>query len=175
MLENEIKNISKLGIEYIILFGIPHGDEKDTCRSEAYNDNGIIQRAVIRIKEINLDINVITDVCMCEYTNHGQCGILNENRYVNNDITLEYLAKIAISYDKAVADMIAPYDMIDGRISSLREVLDEFGASFRDIKVYQMYHANSNEDLIESELDVLEGAGIIITHFAKYLADTINK
>ena len=203
MLENEIKDISKLGIEHIILFGIPHDHEKDTCGSEAYNDNGIIQRAVRKIKETNSDINVITDVCMCEYTSHGHCGILNENGYVNNDITLEYLTKIAISHAKAGADMIAPSDMMDGRISSLRKGLDEAGfenigiisysvkyastfygpfreaaksaPSFGDRKTYQMDPANSNEALIESELDMLEGADILMVKPALSYLDVIRR
>ena len=203
MLENEIKEISKLGIEHIILFGIPHDHEKDTCGSESYNDNGIIQRAVRKIKEINSDINVITDVCMCEYTSHGHCGILNENGYVNNDITLEYLTKIAISHAKAGADMIAPSDMMDGRISSLRKGLDEAGfenigiisysvkyastfygpfreaaksaPSFGDRKTYQMDPANSNEALVESKLDVLEGADILMVKPALSYLDVIRR
>ena len=203
MLENEIKDISKLGIEHIILFGIPHDHEKDTCGSEAYNDNGIIQRAVRKIKETNSDINVITDVCMCEYTSHGHCGILNENGYVNNDITLQYLTKIAISHAKAGADMIAPSDMMDGRISSLRKGLDEAGfenigiisysvkyastfygpfreaaksaPSFGDRKTYQMDPANSNEALVESKLDVLEGADILMVKPALSYLDVIRR
>ena len=203
MLENEIKEISKLGIEHIILFGIPHDHEKDTCGSESYNDNGIIQRAVRKIKEINSDINVITDVCMCEYTSHGHCGILNENGYVNNDITLEYLTKIAISHAKAGADMIAPSDMMDGRIGALRKGLDEAGfenigimsysvkyastfygpfreaaksaPSFGDRKTYQMDPANSNEALIESELDMLEGADILMVKPALSYLDVIRR
>ena len=203
MLENEIKDISKLGIEHIILFGIPHDHEKDTCGSEAYNDNGIIQRAVRKIKETNSDINVITDVCMCEYTSHGHCGILNENGYVNNDITLEYLTKIAISHAKAGADMIAPSDMMDGRIGALRKGLDEAGfenigimsysvkyastfygpfreaaksaPSFGDRKTYQMDPANSNEALIESELDMLEGADILMVKPALSYLDVIRR
>ena len=203
MLENEIKEISKLGIEHIILFGIPHDHEKDTCGSESYNDNGIIQRAVRKIKEINSDINVITDVCMCEYTSHGHCGILNENGYVNNDITLQYLTKIAISHAKAGADMIAPSDMMDGRIGALRKGLDEAGfenigimsysvkyastfygpfreaaksaPSFGDRKTYQMDPANSNEALIESELDMLEGADILMVKPALSYLDVIRR
>ena len=89
MLEDEIKEIKDLGIEHVILFGIPHDHEKDECGSEAYNDNGIIQRAIRKIKEIDSEMNVITDVCMCEYTSHGHCGILNEKGYVKNDVTLE--------------------------------------------------------------------------------------
>ena len=90
MLEEEIKEIKNLGIEHIILFGIPYEHDKDVCGSESYNNSGIIQRAVRKIKEIELNINVITDVCMCEYTSHGHCGILTEDGYVDNGKTLEY-------------------------------------------------------------------------------------
>ena len=113
MLEEEIKEIKDLGIEHVILFGIPHDHEKDACGSEAYNENGIIQRAVRKIKEIDPDMNVVTDVCMCEYTSHGHCGILTEGGYVDNDKTLEHLAQIAVSHEKAGADMVAPSDMMD--------------------------------------------------------------
>ncbi|WP_195251992.1 porphobilinogen synthase [Romboutsia sp. 1001713B170207_170306_H8] len=203
MLEDEIKEIKDLGIEHVILFGIPHDHEKDACGSEAYNDNGIIQRAIIKIKEIDSEINVITDVCMCEYTSHGHCGILNENGYVKNDVTLEYLTKIAVSHAKAGADMVAPSDMMDGRIGVLREGLDEAGfenigimaysvkyastfygpfreaansaPSFGDRKTYQMDPANSNEALIEAELDVLEGADILMVKPALSYLDVIRR
>ena len=203
MLEDEIKEIKDLGIEHVILFGIPHDHEKDECGSEAYNDNGIIQRAIRKIKEIDSEMNVITDVCMCEYTSHGHCGILNEKGYVKNDVTLEYLTKIAVSHAKAGADMVAPSDMMDGRIAALREGLDEAGfedigimaysvkyastfygpfreaansaPSFGDRKTYQMDPANSNEALIEAELDVLEGADIIMVKPALSYLDVIRR
>ena len=203
MLEDEIKEIKDLGIEHVILFGIPHDDEKDECGSEAYNDNGIIQRAIRKIKEIDSEVNVITDVCMCEYTSHGHCGILNEKGYVKNDVTLEYLTKIAVSHAKAGADMVAPSDMMDGRIAALREGLDEAGfedigimaysvkyastfygpfreaansaPSFGDRKTYQMDPANSNEALIEAELDVLEGADILMVKPALSYLDVIRR
>ena len=202
MLEDEIKEIKDLGIEHVILFGIPHDHEKDECGSEAYNDNGIIQRAIRKIKEIDSEMNVITDVCMCEYTSHGHCGILNENGYVKNDITLEYLTKIAVSHAKAGADMVAPSDMMDGRIGALREGLDKAGfenigimsysvkyastfygpfreaansaPSFGDRKTYQMDPHNSNEALIEAELDVLEGADILMVKPALSYLDVIR-
>ena len=203
MLEDEIKEIKDLGIEHVILFGIPHDHEKDECGSEAYNDNGIIQRAIRKIKEIDSEMNVITDVCMCEYTSHGHCGILNEKGYVKNDVTLEYLTKIAVSHAKAGADMVAPSDMMDGRIAALREGLDEAGfedigimaysvkyastfygpfreaansaPSFGDRKTYQMDPANSNEALIEAELDVLEGADILMVNPALSYLDVIRR
>lgn len=203
MLEDEIKEIKDLGIEHVILFGIPHDHEKDECGSEAYNDNGIIQRAIRKIKEIDSEMNVITDVCMCEYTSHGHCGILNEKGYVKNAVTLEYLTKIAVSHAKAGADMVAPSDMMDGRIAALREGLDEAGfedigimaysvkyasafygpfreaansaPSFGDRKTYQMDPANSNEALIEAELDVLEGADILMVKPALSYLDVIRR
>ena len=203
MLDEEIKEIKDLGIKHIILFGIPHDHEKDFCGSEAYNDNGIIQRAIRKIKEIDSDINVITDVCMCEYTSHGHCGILTKGGYVDNDKTLEYLANIAVSHAKAGADMVAPSDMMDGRVKVIRKALDKEGffnvpimsysvkyastfygpfreaansaPSFGDRKTYQMDPANSNEALIEAELDVLEGADILMVKPALSYLDVIRR
>ncbi|MEG1311096.1 MAG: porphobilinogen synthase [Romboutsia sp.] len=202
-LEEEIKEIKELGIEHVILFGIPHEYEKDICGSESYNDNGIIQRAIRKIKEIDSNMNVITDVCMCEYTSHGHCGILTENGCVDNDKTLEYLAKVALSHVKAGADMVAPSDMMDGRIKAIREALDKekfehisimaysvkysstFYGPFRaaansaptfgDRKTYQMDPANSNEALIEAELDILEGADILMVKPAMSYLDIIRR
>ncbi|CEI74097.1 MULTISPECIES: porphobilinogen synthase [Romboutsia] len=203
MLEEEIKELKELGIEHVILFGIPHDHEKDPHGKEAYNDNGIIQRAIRKIKEIDSNMNVVTDVCMCEYTSHGHCGILTETGYVDNDITLEYLSKIAVSHAKAGADIISPSDMMDGRIKALREALDKEGfvhipimsysvkyastfygpfreaansaPSFGDRKTYQMDPANSNEALIEAELDVLEGADILMVKPALSYLDVIRR
>ena len=203
MLEEEIKEIKDLGIEHVILFGIPHDHEKDACGSEAYNENGIIQRAVRKIKEIDPDMNVVTDVCMCEYTSHGHCGILTEGGYVDNDKTLERLAQIAVSHAKAGADMVAPSDMMDGRVKAIREALDKAGfvhipimsysvkyastfygpfreaansaPSFGDRKAYQMDPANTNEALIEAELDVLEGADILMVKPALSYLDVIRR
>ena len=203
MLEEEIKEIKDLGIEHVILFGIPHDHEKDACGSEAYNENGIIQRAVRKIKEIDPDMNVVTDVCMCEYTSHGHCGILTEGGYVDNDKTLEHLAQIAVSHVKAGADMVAPSDMMDGRVKAIREALDKAGfvhipimsysvkyastfygpfreaansaPSFGDRKAYQMDPANTNEALIEAELDVLEGADILMVKPALSYLDVIRR
>lgn len=203
MLDEEIKEIKDLGIKHVILFGIPHDHEKDFCGSEAYNDNGIIQRAIRKIKEIDSDINVITDVCMCEYTSHGHCGILTKGGYVDNDKTLEYLANIAVSHAKAGADMVAPSDMMDGRVKVIRNALDKEGffnvpimsysvkyastfygpfreaansaPSFGDRKTYQMDPANSNEALIEAELDVLEGADILMVKPALSYLDIIRR
>lgn len=125
-----IKSIEEANIAGILLFGIP--EHKDACGSEAYNDDGIVQQAVRKIKELNKDLLVITDVCMCEYTSHGHCGIIHGND-VDNDETLEYLDKIAVSHAKAGADMVAPSDMMDGRIGSMRKALDENG--FRKVSI----------------------------------------
>ena len=201
MLEAEIKEIVELGIEHVIMFGIPC--EKDACGSEAFADNGIVQRAVRKIKEVAPEMNVITDVCMCQYTSHGHCGILTEKGYVDNDQTLEYLAKIAVSHAKAGADMVAPSDMMDGRIGALRNALDENGfetvgimaysakyassfygpfrdaansaPSFGDRKTYQMDPANSTEALRECALDIEEGADIIMVKPALSYLDVIRR
>ena len=203
MLEEEIKEIKNLGIEHVILFGIPHEHEKDACGSESYNNGGIIQRAVRKIKEIEPDMNVVTDVCMCEYTSHGHCGILTEDGYVDNDKTLEYLGKIAVSHAKSGSDMIAPSDMMDGRIKAIREALDKAGfvhipimsysvkyastfygpfreaansaPAFGDRKTYQMDPANTNEALVEAELDILEGADILMVKPALSYLDVIRR
>lgn len=200
-LEEEIKEIKDLGIQHVILFGIPY--EKDAFGKEAYNDNGIVQKAIRKIKEIDPDMCVTTDVCMCQYTSHGHCGILTEKGYVDNDQTLEYLTKIAVSHAKAGADMVAPSDMMDGRIQAMREGLDAQGfetvaimsysvkyassfygpfrdaagsaPSFGDRKTYQMDPANSNEALIEAELDVLEGADMLMVKPALSYLDVIRR
>ena len=200
-LEEEIKEIKDLGIQHVILFGIP--DEKDAFGKEAYNDNGIVQKAIRKIKEIDPDMCVTTDVCMCQYTSHGHCGILTEKGYVDTDQTLEYLTKIAVSHAKAGADMVAPSDMMDGRIQAMREGLDAQGfetvaimsysvkyassfygpfrdaagsaPSFGDRKTYQMDPANSNEALIEAELDVLEGADMLMVKPALSYLDVIRR
>lgn len=200
-LEDEIKEIKELGIQHIILFGIP--DEKDPFGKEAYNDNGIVQNAIRKVKEIEPNMCVTTDICMCQYTSHGHCGILTEEGYVDNDQTLEYLTKIAVSHAKAGAAMVAPSDMMDGRIQAMREGLDAAGfetvaimsysvkyassfygpfrdaagsaPSFGDRKTYQMDPANSNEALIESELDVLEGADMLMVKPALPYLDVIRR
>ncbi|CEK34393.1 Delta-aminolevulinic acid dehydratase (porphobilinogen synthase),Delta-aminolevulinic acid dehydratase,delta-aminolevulinic acid dehydratase,Delta-aminolevulinic acid dehydratase,Delta-aminolevulinic acid dehydratase [[Clostridium] sordellii] len=200
-LEDEIKELNELGIQHVILFGIP--DEKDPFGKEAYNDEGIVQKAIRKIKEIDQSMCVTTDVCMCQYTSHGHCGILTEKGYVDNDETLGYLTKIAVSHAKAGADMVAPSDMMDGRIQAMREGLDEAGfetvaimsysvkyassfygpfrdaagsaPSFGDRKTYQMDPANSNEALIEAELDVLEGADMLMVKPALSYLDVIRR
>lgn len=203
MLDDEIKELTELGIEHVLLFGVPDDEKKDCCGSEAFNAEGGVQRAVRKIKEINPEMDVICDVCMCEYTSHGHCGILTETGYVHNDKTLEYLGKIALSYAQAGADMVAPSDMMDGRIGALRNVLDNNGfenvaimaysakyassfygpfreaansaPQFGDRKTYQMDPANTNEAVIEGQLDVEEGADIIMVKPALSYLDVIQR
>ncbi|MBE6043087.1 porphobilinogen synthase [Clostridium thermopalmarium] len=200
-LEEEIKELMDLGIKSVILFGIPN--EKDEVGCEAYHEHGIVQKAIKEIKSKFPDMYVITDVCMCEYTSHGHCGILTESGYVDNDKTLEYLGKIAVSHAEAGADMIAPSDMMDGRIGFIRDALDKAGyvnvpimaysakyasafygpfreaadsaPSFGDRKSYQMDPANINEAIREVELDIEEGADIVMVKPALSYLDVIRK
>lgn len=200
-LEEEIKEIMALGIRSVLLFGIPNN--KDAYGSEAFCKDGIVQRAVRKIKEIAPEMIVITDICMCEYTDHGHCGILTKSGYVDNDRTVDYLCKIAVSHAKAGADMVAPSDMMDGRVGAIREALDDIGyigvsimaysakyassfygpfreaahsaPSFGDRKSYQMDPANSNEALREGLLDCKEGADIIMVKPALSYLDIIYR
>nr|WP_276772813.1 porphobilinogen synthase [Anaerococcus hydrogenalis] len=200
-LEDEISEIVDLGIKAVILFGIPN--KKDDHGSEAYAEDGIIQKAVRKIKEINKDLLVITDVCMCEYTDHGHCGILDHEGHVLNDETVSYIAKIALSHAKAGADIIAPSDMMDFRIKAIRKILDEnnfknipimaysakyasnfYGPfrdaadsapSFGDRKSYQMDYHNSNEAMREIDLDLEEDADFIIVKPALSFLDIIQR
>ncbi|WZL71765.1 porphobilinogen synthase [Clostridiaceae bacterium 35-E11] len=200
MLEDEIKEIAELGIKAIMLFGLP--DKKDACGSEAYSDNGIVQKAIREIKKWNKDILIATDICMCQYTDHGHCGII-EGNHVHNDETLKYIAQIALSHAKAGADMVAPSDMMDGRIEAIRNILDENGfvditvmaysakyasayygpfraaansaPGFGDRKTYQMDPANTDEALREVELDIAEGADIVMVKPALAYLDVIRR
>ena len=195
----EIKSAMDLGIKAVILFGIP--DKKDEVGTSAYIKDGIIQRAVAKIKEKFPDLVVITDVCLCEYTSHGHCGII-KNGEVDNDATLEQLAKVAVSHARAGADIVAPSDMMDGRVGRIREALDEAGFSnvailsyavkycsafygpfreaadsapkFGDRRSYQMDPANSREALREAYLDIEEGADIIMVKPAMPYLDIIK-
>ena len=199
-LEELVNELNEAKIKSVILFGIP--EHKDCVGSEAYNENGIVQKAIRRLRELSSDLYIITDVCMCEYTDHGHCGILN-NHDVNNDKTLVYLGEIALSHAKAGADMVAPSDMMDGRISYIRKVLDENGyenlpimsyaakyssafygpfreaagsaPSFGDRKGYQMDPANSREAMAEIEADLNEGADIIMVKPALSYLDIVRK
>lgn len=198
-LEEIINKVVESGVKGIILFGIPN--HKDCVGSEAYNDEGIVQKAIRKIKEITDELLIITDICMCQYTDHGHCGIL-ENGYVDNDKTLEQLKKIAISHAKAGAHMVAPSDMMDGRVLAIREALDEEGfknvsimsysakyasafygpfreaahstPSFGDRKTYQMDPGNRREAFVEVESDLLEGADIIMVKPALSYLDIIR-
>lgn len=197
----EIKELMDLGIKSVILFGIP--DHKDEIGTQAYAIDGIIQRATKAIKKEFPEMYIITDLCMCEYTSHGHCGILTEEGEVHNDKTLEYLGKIAISQALAGADMIAPSDMMDGRVEHIRDILDEksfenipimsysakyassfYGPfreaadsapSFGDRKSYQMDPANTDEALREIQYDIEEGADIIIVKPALSYLDIIRR
>ena len=183
----ELKDLKKLGLKSFLLFGIPA--KKDSIGSEAYNDDGIIQRFIREAKKEIDDILLITDVCLCEYTENGQCGIVCKDS-VENDTTVKLLAKTAISHTKAGADLIAPSDMMDGRIHHIREALDREGfanipimsysvkyasnyyAPFRDAadsapKIgnrlsYQMDFSNRREAARESMADINEGADILM-------------
>ncbi|AFS79460.1 delta-aminolevulinic acid dehydratase HemB [Gottschalkia acidurici 9a] len=198
-LDDIISEISASGIKGILLFGIP--DEKDDIGSSAFDKNGIVQKAIRKIKELNNDIYIITDICMCQYTDHGHCGII-EDGIIKNDKTLEYLQSIALSHVKAGADMVAPSDMMDGRIQSIREILDENGyedtpimaysakyassfygpfrdaagscPQFGDRKTYQMDIGNGREALREIEEDILEGADIVMVKPALSYLDVIR-
>jgi porphobilinogen synthase len=197
-LVKEVAKIKDLGIPAIILFGLP--ETKDEVGSSGYDPEGIVQRGLRAIKEEVEDIILITDVCLCEYTSHGHCGVLKGDE-VDNDATLELLARQALSHVKAGADMVAPSDMMDGRVSEIRGVLDEEGyahipimsyaakfasafygpfreaaqsaPSFGDRRGYQMDPANSREALRETALDVEEGADIVMVKPAMAFMDII--
>lgn len=194
-----IEKVEDSKIRGVLLFGIP--EYKDDIGSAAFAEDGIIQRAVRTIREISSEIYIITDVCMCEYTDHGHCGVLGD-RGVDNDKTLDYLAKIALSHVNSGADMVAPSDMMDGRVSVIRKVLDEngyyqipimsYGAKYcssfygpfriaansspkcGDRKGYQMDFANIREAMLEIEDDINEGADIIIVKPALSYLDVIR-
>ncbi|MBS4804375.1 MAG: porphobilinogen synthase [Clostridium sp.] len=199
-LDEIIKEVVDLGIRGIILFGIP--EDKDECGTESYNEDGIVQKAIRKVREIASDLYIIADVCMCQYTSHGHCGILKGNE-VDNDSTLEVLGKISVSYAKAGAHMVAPSDMMDGRVGYIREALDKnnykevaimsyaakyssaFYGPFReaahsapqfgDRKTYQMDAGNSNEALKEIKWDIEEGADIIMVKPAMSYLDIIAR
>jgi porphobilinogen synthase len=196
----EAKDTAGLGIPAILLFGVPA--EKDARASEAYADDGIIQQAVRAVKDRVPDLLVITDVCLCEYTSHGHCGVV-EDGAVRNDPTLELLARVAVSHAEAGADVIAPSDMMDGRVGAIREALDEGGYTdtpimaysakyasafyepfreaaastpqFGDRRAYQMDPANGVEAMREIALDVDEGADIVMVKPALPYLDVIAR
>jgi porphobilinogen synthase len=195
----EAAELLSLGIPAVILFGLP--ESKDLAGSGAYDENGIVQQAIRRLKEAAPDLYVITDVCMCEYTSHGHCGALDEGGCVVNDVTLEMLAKTAVSHAEAGADMVAPSDMMDGRVAAIRAALDAEG--FEDVPImaysakyasgyygpfreaadsapalgdrsgYQMDPANGDEAIREVELDIEEGADLVMVKPALAYMDVI--
>jgi len=198
--DSVIKELLDAGVKSVILFGIPKN--KDEVGSEAYHDHGIVQEAIRYIKKNYPDIYVIGDVCMCEYTSHGHCGIL-KGHDVDNDTTIKYIAKIALSQVEAGADMVAPSDMMDGRVSEIRELLDANGyenipimsysakyasafygpfraaadsaPAFGDRKTYQMDVHNIREALKEVYDDVAEGADIVMVKPAMSFLDVVAK
>ncbi len=199
MLKDEIRELEDLGIPAVILFGLP--EKKDKRGSEAWAKKGIVQQAIEAIKKTTDNILVITDVCLCEYTSHGHCGLIAKNE-VLNDETLELLAKVALSHARAGADIVAPSDMMDGRVGAIREALDEEGFSsipimsyavkyassfygpfreaaecapqFGDRRSYQMDPANAREAIREATLDMQEGADILMVKPAMPYLDIIH-
>lgn len=199
-LPEALEEVADAGVPSVMLFGIP--DHKDACGSGAWAEDGIIQKAFRKAKETVPELYMIGDVCMCEYTSHGHCGILNGD-YVDNDKTLEYLAKIALSQVQAGADMVAPSDMMDGRVAAIRHILDENGyctvpimsyaakyasgfygpfrdaagsaPSFGDRKSYQMDYHNRKEAMKEVYADLEEGADIIMIKPALSYLDIIRE
>jgi len=195
-----LDRLAEAGVSSVMLFGIPA--HKDPVGSQAYAPDGIVQRAVMRAKMLHPEMYIITDVCMCEYTSHGHCGILCDHD-VDNDKTLELLAKAALSHVEAGADMVAPSDMMDGRVRAIREALDANGftgkpimsyavkfassfygpfreaassaPSFGDRKSYQMDFHNRREAIKEALLDVDEGADIIMVKPAMSYLDLVRE
>ncbi len=198
-LPKELDRVAAAGVSAVLLFGIPV--HKDELGSGAYDENGITQRAIRLIKESYSDITVIADVCLCEYTSHGHCGIV-KNGIILNDETLPYLARTAVSYARAGADIVAPSDMMDGRVKVIRDSLDSEGFTdtpimsysakfascyyspfrdaahsapeFGDRKTYQMDIANGREALREVAADLAEGADIVIAKPALGYMDVIK-
>jgi porphobilinogen synthase len=197
----EAGQAAALGIPAVILFGIP--EHKDTQASGAYDDEGVVQLAVRAIKEAHPDLVVMTDVCLCEYTSHGHCGVVREDGQVDNDMSLELLAKTALSHAAAGADAVAPSDMMDGRVAAIRAQLDAEGHSetpivaysskfasafygpfreaadstpaFGDRRSYQMDPANGDEAVREALIDVEEGADIVMVKPALPYLDVVRR
>jgi len=200
MLLGEIEEVAKLGIKAVILFGIP--DDKDEVGSAAWQPAGVIQQAIRTIKSSFPELLVMTDVCLCEYTSHGHCGVVVDG-YVDNDKTLELLAKTGLSHAEAGADIVAPSDMMDGRVKAIREALDEAGyihipilsyaakyasaffgpfreaaesaPQFGDRRSYQMDPPNWREALREVEQDIAEGADMVMIKPALAYLDVISR
>ena len=196
----ECQEANSLGIPAVILFGIP--ERKDPLGSEAYSDSGVVQQAIRSIKDKVPELMVITDVCLCEYTDHGHCGVVR-NGDVDNDSTLELLVKEALSHARAGADVVAPSDMMDGRVGAIRKALDQNGfqqvailayaakfasgfygpfreaagstPQFGDRRSYQMDPGNADEALREVELDIREGADIVMVKPAMAYLDLVYR
>lgn len=199
-LVEEAKEVHSLGVPAVVLFGIPA--EKDEAGSGAYDDEGVVQLAIAALKERVPDLLVITDVCLCEYTSHGHCGIIKDG-YVDNDVTLELLARMAVSHAEAGVDIVAPSDMMDGRVAAIRSALDNEGfintpimsysskfasaffgpfreaaestPEFGDRQSYQMDHRNGDEAVRETLLDLEEGADIVMVKPALPYLDIIYR
>jgi porphobilinogen synthase len=200
LLPRELEEIAGLGIPAVLLFGIPQ--KKDEVGSSAYDPEGVVQQAIRVIKGSTPELVVLTDVCLCEYTDHGHCGVVTDG-YVDNDRTLELLAEMAVSHAEAGADIVAPSDMMDGRVGMIREALDENGFEhipilsyaakyasafygpfreaaesaprFGDRRSYQMDPPNWREALREVEQDVAEGADLIMVKPALAYLDVIQR
>lgn len=199
-IDEELDRVKEAEIPAVLLFGIPA--HKDDCGSEAYNDEGVTQQAIRHIKERMPHLLVIADVCLCEYTSHGHCGLIHGNEILNDE-TLELLGKMAVSMAKAGADIIAPSDMMDGRVEYIRNALDENGfintmlmaysakfasgyyspfrdaahsaPSFGDRRTYQMDPANGREAVRECENDIAEGADVIMVKPALAYLDVVKE
>ena len=199
-LVGEASELQAAGLGAVILFGVPA--EKDEAGSGAYDAEGVVQMAVRALKEAHPDLTVITDVCLCEYTSHGHCGVVRDDE-VDNDLTLELLAKTAISHADAGADVVAPSDMMDGRVGAIRSQLDDEGHSnvaiiaysakyasafygpfrdaaestpeFGDRRGYQMDPANALEGVREAKLDLEEGADVVMVKPATLYLDVVRR
>ena len=200
-LDGIVEQMRACGVSACLLFGIP--DHKDACGSSAYEENGVVQRAMRRLRALWPELYIIGDVCLCEYTDHGHCGLLDGCGHVLNDETLPVLARVAVSYARAGADMVAPSDMMDGHVAAIRAALDEAGfgnvavmgysakyasafygpfreaagsaPSFGDRKSYQMDPANGREALREIAADLYEGADVIMVKPALAYLDVIRE
>ena len=198
--DEEIERIREAGIKAVLMFGIPA--HKDECGTEAYNEHGIIQEAIRHIKKVYPELIVIADICLCEYTSHGHCGVLGEHGEVLNDDTLPLLAKTAVTCAQAGADMVAPSNMMDGHVEAIRKALDEAGLTmtpimsysakmasgyygpfrdaahsapgFGDRKTYQMDYHNGREAIRDIQDDIDEGADIIIVKPALAFLDILK-
>lgn len=196
----EVKRVADLGVPAVLLFGIPN--EKDEVGTQAYAEHGVIQEAIRRLKVETPDTLIITDVCLCEYTSHGHCGVIH-NGTVQNDESLNLLAQMALSHVEAGADIVAPSDMMDGRVAAIRQLLDERGYNqtpimsysvkyasgfygpfreaagstpqFGDRRAYQMDPANVREALRELEQDISEGADMVMVKPALSYLDVIRQ